>query len=110
MDTPILAKTPKPPYYAVIFTTIRTEGDQGYAEMALKMAKLAASMPGYLGADSARDGIGITVSYWQDEESILNWKMQTDHIAARDLGRKEWYLAYELRVARVERAYGFEMD
>ena len=95
------------PYYAVIFSSIRTEGDNGYEAMAEKMANLAATMPGYLGAESARSGIGITVSYWKDLESIRHWKYQSDHVLARDLGREQWYKCYRLRVAKVERAYGF---
>ena len=104
----MIAKTPRPPYYAVIFTTTRTEGDNGYEETAHKMAALAETMPGYLGAESAREGIGITVSYWKDLDSIKNWKYQTDHAMARDLGREKWYASYRLRIALVERDYGFE--
>ncbi|MCC6462481.1 MAG: antibiotic biosynthesis monooxygenase [Saprospiraceae bacterium] len=105
---PALADTPPPPYYAVIFSTLRTEGDQGYGEMAEKMAALAATMPGYLGAESARDGVGITVSYWKDLESIKNWKYRVEHVVARDMGREIWYQSYRLRIALVERDYGFE--
>jgi heme-degrading monooxygenase HmoA len=105
---PRLADTPPPPYYAVIFSTLRTEGDHGYAEMAEKMAALAATMPGYLGAESARSGLGITVSYWQDLDSIRHWKYHAEHVVARDLGREQWYQCYRLRIARVERDYGFE--
>lgn len=105
---PTLAETPKPPYYAVIFSTTRTEGDNGYGEMAEKMAQLAATMPGYLGAESTRNEIGITVSYWKDLESIKNWKYQMEHVEARDLGREVWYQSYRLRIAKVERDYGFE--
>ncbi|OFX02391.1 MAG: hypothetical protein A3E78_05275 [Alphaproteobacteria bacterium RIFCSPHIGHO2_12_FULL_63_12] len=99
---------PEPPYYAVIFSSRRASGDDdGYAEMSEKMAALAASMPGYLGVDSARgsDGFGITVSYWDSEEAIANWKRNADHLAAQRLGREKWYEDYETRVARVERAY-----
>ncbi|MCQ2004622.1 antibiotic biosynthesis monooxygenase family protein [Rhizobium sp. NRK18] len=105
-----LAKTPPPPYYVVIFSTLRTDGDHGYAAMAEKMDALAAEQPGYLGIDSVRDasGFGITNSYWRDEESVLAWKRNAEHTLARDLGREKWYQCYELRVARVERAYGFE--
>ncbi len=105
---PALADTPEPPYYAVIFSTIRTDGDNGYEAMAEKMAALAATMPGYLGAESARNDIGITVSYWKDLDSIQHWKYQADHVMARDMGREIWYQSYRLRIARVERAYGFE--
>jgi len=104
-----LAKTPEPPYYAVIFTSQRTAGDHGYGKMADRMAELAAQQPGYLGAESVRgeDGVGITVSYWKDEASIKAWKKDLEHTAARDQGRKEWYSAYEMRIARVERAYNW---
>lgn len=103
---------PAPPYYAVIFCSTRPPehypADDGYGDMAEKMAELATTMPGYLGRESARgaDGFGITVSYWQDEASIAHWKADMDHRAAREHGRTRWYQHYELRIARVERAYG----
>jgi heme-degrading monooxygenase HmoA len=104
---PGFAKTPEPPYYAVIFTSTRTAGDHGYAAMSDQMAELAAQQPGYLGAESVRGlaGLGITVSYWQDEASIKAWKAVASHLAAQKLGRDRWYDHYELRVAKVERAY-----
>ena len=106
-DDPAFARLPAPPYYAVIFTTRRRDGDHGYEAMAEKMAALAATMPGYLGAESARgtDRVGITVSYWQSEEAIRNWKANAEHTFARTLGRTRWYEHFELKVARVERAY-----
>lgn len=101
-----IANTPEPPYYAVIFTSQRTEGDEGYSRMADRMAELAAQQPGYLGVESARDaaGLGITVSYWKDEASIQAWKAQIEHAAAQRLGKEKWYAGYSLRVAKVERA------
>ena len=105
----MLADLPELPYYAVIFSSVRTEGDHGYGAMADKMVALAATMPGYLGVESARSEVGITVSYWKDLESIRLWKYQADHVMARDLGREKWYESYRLRIAKVERHYGFEM-
>jgi heme-degrading monooxygenase HmoA len=104
---PPFATTPKPPYYAVIFTSRRTREDQGYDETADRMVELAQGMPGYLGIETARgtDGVGITVSYWESEAAIANWKLHAEHRAAQDRGRKQWYEHYELRVAKVERAY-----
>lgn len=101
------AKTPEPPYYAVIFTSQRTHGDDGYGAMAEAMASLVAEQPGYLGHESARgaDGLGITVAYFRDEASILAWKSNARHGAAQKAGRERWYAHYEMRVARVERAY-----
>lgn len=101
------AKTPAPPYYAVIFTSLRTPEDKGYAAMADAMDRLAATQPGYLGIESARSssGVGITVSYWESEEAIANWKRNAEHATARKLGRQQWYAHFELRVAKVERAY-----
>jgi len=101
------ASTPEPPYYAVIFTSRRTEGDDGYEAMAQAMAELALKQPGCLGAESTRgdDGLGITVSYWVDEVSIRAWQQNTRHLVAQRLGRERWYSHYEMRVAKVERAY-----
>lgn len=108
MSTPAFARTPEPPYYAVIFTSQRTEGDRGYDVMAARMAELAAQMPGYLGAESVRgaDGFGITVSYWESEEAIRHWKAHSEHQVAQETGKRTWYGDYTLRVAKVERAYG----
>lgn len=103
------AALPRPPYYAVIFSSQRTaEGDAAYGEAAQRMVELAAQQPGYLGVESTRgaDGFGITVSYWTDEASILAWKRNLEHSAIREQGRRHWYAQFELRVARVERAYG----
>ncbi len=104
---PAFAKTPKPPYYAVIFSSQRTEGDNGYAKMAGRMVELAARQPGFLGVESVRgaDGFGITVSYWASVEAIAHWKADVEHLAAQEMGRRAWYAHYELRVAKVERAY-----
>lgn len=104
-----LARTPVPPYYAVIFTSRRTDGDHGYAAMAERMVALGSSYDGFLGIESARgaDGLGITVSYWRDEAAISAWKRDTEHSKAQHGGREKWYADYEVRVARVERAYGF---
>ncbi len=98
-----IANTPKPPYYAVIFTSHRTEGDNGYGEMAARMVELASRQPGFLGAESARASVGVTVSYWADLESIKAWKENTEHIIAQEQGRAVWYREYKTRVARVER-------
>lgn len=98
----------RPPYYAVIFTSLRTPDDQeAYGAMAERMSRLAAGQPGYLGIESARgsDGLGITISYWRDPASIRAWKEHVEHQGAQEKGRRGWYAHYELRVARVERAY-----
>jgi heme-degrading monooxygenase HmoA len=107
-----LARTPAPPYYAVIFTSRRTAGDHGYGAMAEKMVDLGSRYDGFLGIESARsaDGLGITVSYWRDEASIAAWKRDTEHQKAQRGGQHTWYADYEVRVAKVERAYGFARD
>lgn len=102
----MLAETPTPPYYAVIFTSLRSEVEEGYARTAARMLELAAEQPGYLGVESAREGLGITVSYWSDLEAIRRWKTQLDHREAQRLGREAWYSRYRVRIARVEREYG----
>lgn len=104
---PVFANTPEPPYYAVIFSSQRTDGDQGYSAVAARMVELAACQPGFLGAESARDaaGFGITVSYWSDEASIKAWKADIEHLAAQERGRSTWYEQFHVRVSKVERAY-----
>lgn len=102
----MIASTPPPPYTAVIFTTVRTEGDHGYAAMARRMDELAAEQPGYLGMESARDGLGITVSYWEDEAAARAWKQVAEHLVAQERGRATWYADYRVRVATVTRSYG----
>lgn len=97
----------KPPYYAVIFTNRRTSVDRGYAAMAQKMEELAKAQPGYLGFETARDGIGIAVSYWESLEAIANWKAQLDHQEAQLQGKAQWYEWYRVRICRVEREYDF---
>jgi heme-degrading monooxygenase HmoA len=106
MSSPVC--TPDPPYYAVIFTSLRADVDpEGYARAASLLDELARDQPGFLGLESVRDasGLGITVSYWTSEEAILAWKRVAEHRAAQRLGRACWYRDYTLRVARVERAY-----
>jgi heme-degrading monooxygenase HmoA len=100
----------RPPYYAVIFASQRNAHDEaGYGDSAQQMVELAQRQPGYLGVESTRgaDGFGITVSYWQTEEAILAWRRHLEHTAIRERGRSDWYDRYELRVARVERGYGW---
>lgn len=110
MAAPGFATLPAPPYYAVIFSSQRrADGDgTGYGATAQRMVELAAQQPGYLGVESTRgeDGFGITVSYWASEADILAWRRNAEHSLARERGRTQWYEHYELRVAKVERAYG----
>jgi heme-degrading monooxygenase HmoA len=101
------ARTPQPPYYAVIFTSLRSDGENGYRQMAERLVELAAMQPGFLGIESVRDadGFGITVSYWTSTDAIARWKANAEHVAAQETGMRTWYAHYELRVAKVERAY-----
>ncbi|GAB3763631.1 heme-degrading monooxygenase HmoA [Nocardioides ginsengisegetis] len=103
-----IAPTPDPPYTAVVFTSLRTEGDHGYAHMADRMDALAARQPGYLGIESARepDGFGITVSYWASEDDARAWKQVAEHLVAQERGQHVWYAAYRVRIATVTRDYG----
>lgn len=106
----MIAPTPPPPYYAVIFTSLRTEGDDGYAAMADLMEQLASKQPGYLGIESARSGLGITVSYWDSLEAIQRWKENIQHAVAQQRGKEAWYSAYHVRICKVERDYGMHLD
>lgn len=103
----LIAETPEPPYYAVIFTSVRTAGDNGYAEAANRMIELAQKQPGFLGAESSRTDVGITVSYWTDLESIKSWKINAEHLEAQKKGRTLWYETAKTRVAKVERDFFF---
>lgn len=105
-----IAETGTTPYYAVIFTSIRTEGDNGYGEMSELMEEAARKQPGFLGVESARDGVGITVSYWTDLESIAAWKADATHLLAQKMGREKWYEQYVTRICKVERDYAFKRD
>ncbi len=104
----MIAETPKPPYYAVIFSSIRTEENNEYSETADRMVELAKKQDGFLGVESARNEIGITVSYWRDLKSIKSWKENTEHSIAREKGRNKWYKTFKIRIAKVERDYDFE--
>jgi heme-degrading monooxygenase HmoA len=104
----MIVNTPKPPYYAVIFSTVRTTVDDGYIETAQRMEELAKQQEGYLGVESARSEVGITVSYWKSLDAILKWRNNAAHSLAREKGKELWYKTYQLRICKVERAYGFE--
>ena len=102
------ASTPAPPYYVVIFTNLhKAPDDPAYHQMGKRMEDLVRTMPGYLGFESAREenGFGFAVSYWESEQAIQNWKQQADHLIAQQRGRQEWYQDYQVRIAKVERAY-----
>ncbi len=102
------ARTPEPPYHAVIFTSTRADADRGYGAMADRMVELAASQPGFLGIESVRDpatGLGITVSYWTDGDAIRAWRDHAEHRVAQETGKAVWYPDYQVRIAKVERAY-----
>ncbi len=101
----MFAKTPTPPYYAVIFTSKRTEGDQGYGKMSDHIVELAKKQAGFLGFESARNEIGITVSYWKDLESIKAWSENEGHMEAKGLGKSRWYEDYRIRICKVEKEY-----
>jgi heme-degrading monooxygenase HmoA len=101
-----IANTPEPPYYAVVFTSILAKDDSGYAGMADRMMELAALQSGFLGVESARQDLGVTVSYWDSDEAIMRWKQNAEHLVAQKNGRSRWYADFRVRICRVERDYG----
>ena len=100
-----IANTPTPPYYAVIFSSITSDNLQGYANVAEEMVQLASQQSGFLGIESARNEIGITVSYWRDIASISAWRNQMQHKQAQQNGKAIWYADYTVRICKVEREY-----
>ncbi|MDI3423641.1 antibiotic biosynthesis monooxygenase family protein [Streptomyces luteolus] len=99
----------EPPYYAVIFTSLRTTGDRGYGETAGRMEELVREVPGFLGVESARTpgGLGITVGYFKSEDAIADWRSRLEHRAAQERGKAQWYESFSVHVSKVERSYGF---
>lgn len=104
----MIVETLKPPYYAVIFTTIVEDNLEGYFKTAERIEELAKQQKGFLGIDSVRNEIGITISYWQTEDDIISWKNNIEHTEARNMGREKWYKQYQLRICKVEREYSFK--
>ena len=104
----MIAKTPEPPYWAVIFSNLQTPDTEGYEAMAEAMQALASKQPGLLGIENVRDGLGITISYWSDLEAIAAWRNDLRHAAAQSQGRTRWYAQYKTRIARIERDYGYD--
>ena len=112
-NCPATHKAPPAPYYAVIFSSTLADDAEGYSTMAERMVALVREQDGFLGMESASrtsEGFGITVSYWRDLESIRRWKAQSEHAAAQKMGRDAFYRSYKLRIAKVEREYGFDRD
>ena len=106
----LFAQTPKPPYYAVIFTSILEDTNtDDYQKMSQAMSDLAIKQDGFLGLESAREQLGITVSYWKDLESIQKWKTNLSHLHAQKLGKEKWYEYYQIRIAKVEREYAKDL-
>lgn len=104
----MISDTPPTPYYAVIFTSMKgPEAGEDYAEMAREIDALVENQPGYLGHESARDSLGITVCYWESLEAIAAWKKESRHRMAQHLGREKWYQTYKIRICKVEKEYGF---
>ncbi len=103
-----IAPTPEPPYYAVIFSSVQSDTIEGYDAMAERMEQLAKDQKGFLGMESARQELGITVSYWESLEAIKLWKYNSAHSVARERGKNEWYKAFKVRICKVEKDYDFE--
>lgn len=105
----MISKTPKPPYYAVIFSSIMSNNNKGYKKIAKKMNEVASKQPGFLGIESVREDLGISVSYWKNLDSIMKWKKNTEHLESKTEGKKKWYDKYKVRISKVEIDYGFNV-
>lgn len=106
----MIASTPQPPYYVVIFSSVRTEQNDGYDATADRMFELASKQDGFLGMEHAKEGLGLTLSYWSSLEAIKNWKAHAEHQEAQKLGKDKWYKQYKTRIALVERDYSFGQE
>lgn len=106
----LIAQTPSPPYYVVVFTIILSSQLEGYEEMGGKMVELASQQPGFLGMEYGAGETEITISYWESLESISNWRHVAEHAIARNLGREKWFDAFKVRIAKVERDYSFSKE
>ncbi len=102
--------TTKSDYYAVIFTSKKTDNETGYEEMSNNMESLAKKQTGFLGMDSARNEIGITISYWDSLKAIKDWKENLQHQSAQKIGKEIWYSEYHVRICKVEREYSFKKN
>lgn len=104
----MITQTPKPPYFTVIFTSIRTKVEEGYTEMNDSLWADAEKLPGFIGGESLRneDGFGVTVLYFKEMETIKEWSQYQKHLRAKELGKEKWYSDYRVRIAKVEREYG----
>ncbi|MEU3643811.1 antibiotic biosynthesis monooxygenase [Lentzea sp. NPDC034063] len=107
-DAPVEAF--EPPYYAVVFTTVRTQEQSGYRDTNARMEELVKDVPGYLGMDHAQNpgGLGITVAYFRDADALTQWRTNAEHQAAQQRGRAHWYQSYTIHVAKVERSHTFK--
>lgn len=112
MNNKFIADIDQKEYYSVIFSSVRTPGDNGYSEMADEMVKISSIQSGFLGIESTRDGHGngITVSYWNTIEDINKWKNNTDHLLAQKYGQEKWYKEYALRITKIIRHKYFSDD
>jgi heme-degrading monooxygenase HmoA len=106
----LIAKTPAPPYYVVVFTIVLSSDLEGYEDMGGKMVELAFQQPGFLGMEYGGGETELTISYWENLESISQWRNVAAHTIARDLGREKWFQAFKVRIAKVERDYEFSKD
>lgn len=98
----------QPLFYAVIFTSKLTGvAIEDYERNAAKMEDLCAQQPGFLGMDSARSEVGITVCYWQSLADIENWRSHLDHKSVQEKGIEIWYESYDVKVCLVEKHYSF---
>jgi heme-degrading monooxygenase HmoA len=107
-----LLRTPSPPYYAVISTSIRPmEGSADYDTTMEAMIRLVKEMPGFLGAESSvelKDNKYYKVStvYWRDLKSLSAWRHDVAHVKAKEHGAAHFYLEHNIRVCQVIEHYG----
>ncbi|GAB5465198.1 MAG: antibiotic biosynthesis monooxygenase [Candidatus Kapaibacteriales bacterium] len=108
----MIANTPEPPYYAVVFTaklnSLISESENDYTSTLNQLRSEVENLPGFLGMESTGKEDEITVSYWKDIDDIRNWQTNKEHFIAKKKGIREWYDSYKVRICKVEKSYGID--
>ena len=96
--------------YAVIFEVYPSEsGKSKYLDIASELRKFLLDRPGFISIERfqsfSEEGKILSLSFWEDEESIEAWRNLLEHRNAQQLGKDKLFNSYRIRVAEVVRDY-----